>query len=127
MRSILAVVVALLALPVAAKAQDGVLRHAEQVYVVAAAADWTTTIAALDAGGTERNPVDRLFGSSPNAVRASMVLVDVAGEAAWTRWVGVRHPRLAAVGLYAMASVRVWAAAHNLRTIAWQRQSGVVR
>lgn len=101
--------------PSALHAQD--LRTATTVFAIAAAADTLTTHYGVMHGAlVEANPA-----LSPIHDVAAMTAVaagaDVLGAMAWRRLVGRKHPRIAAVGLYAVAGVRVYLAAKGLRYI----------
>lgn len=67
---------------------------------------------------SERNPLVSGLDRHPIALTAAIASIDVTGAWAWKRYVGRKHPRLAAVGFYAAAGLRTWFAIHNIRNIA---------
>jgi len=102
----------ILGLLIAAPAHAQSLKTATYVFTASAAADWATTYAFLDRrAATEGNPLLQWTHNDPAATVAAGVAIDVAGLYVWRRFVGRKHPRLAAVGLYATAALRgVWVA-----------------
>ncbi|MCX6543790.1 MAG: hypothetical protein NTV05_05180 [Acidobacteria bacterium] len=109
-----AAIAALLVLLVVAPASAQSLRRATATYAHGVALDYATTYQALGRGARETNPVVNWI---PN--RSAMLAVGAAGDAAgaylWVKVVGKKHRRLAAIGLYVAAGVRVWLAVHNDR------------
>jgi len=84
------------------------------VFMTAAAADWATTYR-VGSAGVESNPL--LHWTEPNQELLITVAVatDLAGLYAWNRLVGRKHPKIAAVGLYAMSGMRFWLAYRNYK------------
>jgi len=100
------VVVLLLGLFVS-RADAQSLRTATYVFSSAAAADWTMTYQFLDRKATvEGNPLLQWTHNDPAATVAAGAAMDVAAVYAWRRFVGRKHPKIAAVGLYATAALR---------------------
>lgn len=105
-----------LLVPSAVCGQD--LRTATTVFAVAAASDWTATYHGISSGAfNEGNPTVAWAQGRPALMVAAGVAEDVALALAWRRLVGRRHPRVAAVGLYAAAGFRVYLAAKGVRYI----------
>jgi hypothetical protein len=103
--------------PLLAHAQDTNLRRAIAFYAVASAADTATTGYGLYArdGISETGVVYR--GLPEPAVVPAMVAVDVASIWAVQRFLGKKHPKIATVALYAMGSVRLFAAGRNVAVL----------
>lgn len=111
----LALLALVLACPAASSAQS--LRVPTIAASVAAAADWTTTYHALQHPTIrETNPLLQPW-SQPASIVTAGVLMDVAGVTAWRRVVGPKHPRVVAVGLWAMAGFRSYLAVQNVRHV----------
>jgi hypothetical protein len=113
------ILLALLLMPDLASAQEAPsLRRATIAASVAAAADWASTYHALSSQPDhlrERNPFLRPFQAQPGPMVVLGAAMDVGGLAAWNLTVGRTHPKLATVGLYAMAGLRTYWAVRNLR------------
>ena len=91
-------------------------------FMAAAAADWTTTGIALSRPGVhESNPLLGFTGSRPTTTVSALIIGDVAGAWAITRYVAPRKPRLARVMLYSFAAARASMAIHNARVLSAQR------
>jgi len=91
----------------------GNLKVPNSVFLGAAAADWVSTYQFLQRGARETNPMLSGLQSQPALMIATGAAIDVASLWAWNRYVGKKHPRLAAVGLYTAAALRVWVASRN--------------
>lgn len=94
------------------------LRLPTLVFAGAAAADWTTTYRNLSPGptwdrGQEWNPLLSPLHNRPVPTVLAGAALDVVGVWAWDRFVGRKHPKLAAIGLYAGAGLRIWLASRN--------------
>jgi len=96
-----------------ARAQS--LTPATTAFAAAAAADWATTYRNLASPykPTELNPLLRFTHSKPVPTVLAGAAMDVAGVLAWQKLVGKRHPKLARIGLYAAAGLRVGMAVRN--------------
>ena len=109
---------ALGSLPAAAQDAAPSLKIPTIVFAGAAAADWTTTYAALASG--EFRECDPLLTFTKNRPVPTVVFgaaLDVAAVWAWRRAVGRRHPKLAALGLYVAAGLQASIAARNLHRV----------
>lgn len=83
------------------------------IFAGASAADWATTYRNLSPYGHESNPLLLVFHDRPAPTVLAGAALDGVGAWAWDRYVGRRHPKLAAVGLYAASGFRVFIAARN--------------
>jgi hypothetical protein len=98
------------------------------IYLGAASADVATTICCQHAGCKEDNPL--VSWLKPQGTAVMLVVgeaADLTGLWARNRFVGRKHPRLAKVGLYVVAGVRVAVAARNFREGRAQRRSNALR
>lgn len=85
------------------------------VFMSAAVSDMASTYVTNRWGGLhEQNPTLNWLQPHPLAMVALGAAMDVAGVRAWNHFVGTKHPRLAAAGLYAGAAFRTFLAARNL-------------
>ena len=92
------------------------LRIPTTVASVAAAADWASTYHAMtNYHVRETNIFLQPFQKSPGKLVVVGAAIDVATFTAWNKWVGPRHPRVAATGMWAMAGFRAYLVLHNLR------------
>jgi hypothetical protein len=92
------------------------LRLPTTLFATAATADWATTYHGIKHYRLrETNPLLRRFEQTP----AKMVLIGAAIDAgavvAWNHYVGRKHPRMAAAGLWTMTAFRAYLAIHNMR------------
>ena len=64
-----------------------------------------------------KKPQDGMNLALAVALFVSPWVMGFAGEfmAAWNAWVGPRHPKVAAAGMWAMAGFRAYLVVHNLR------------
>lgn len=108
-----ACVALLLLLTSASGASAQTLKLPNSIFAAAATADWVSTYQFIQRGANETNPLINRMQTKPALMIASGAAIDVAGLWAWNRYVGEKHPRLAAVGLYAAAGFRIWLAARN--------------
>ena len=83
------------------------------VFAGAAGTDWVTTYRNVTRGGSEANPLLSPLRSKPKGMVALGAGMDIAGVLAWNHFIGRRHPRLAAVGLYVAAAARAYIAYRN--------------
>ena len=82
----------------------------------AAAADWASTYHALkNYQLREVNPLLRPWEESPGKLITAGAVMDGVAFSAWNMTMGKRHPKIAAVGLWAMAGFRTYLAIHNMR------------
>lgn len=103
-----------LLVPASAGAQESPLTTASRVaFTAGAVADWTSTYAMLKSGNHELNPTLRIAHDRPAATVALGAAIDVVGVVAWQRFVGRRHPKLAASGLFVASAFRFYLASHN--------------
>jgi hypothetical protein len=112
----------LLASAATASAQDGTdqpsLRLPTAVFAGAAAADWIATYDGLSHRSfTEGDVFVRRLQWRPAAMVAAGAGIDAAALFAWNRFVGRRHPRLAAAGLYFEAAFRTYLCVKGVRLI----------
>lgn len=92
------------------------LKAATYTFAVTAAADWTMTGVGLSKGAmTEGNPSLRWAHDNPVAVVAAGAAMDVAGVWTLHKWVAPKHPKIAAIVLYAQAATRVYFASKGVR------------
>jgi len=113
-----AAVVVVCLLPGMASAQDASprLKLPTLVASAAAAADWASTYHALKYYQVrETNPLLQSWQQEPGKLITVGAAIDAATFSAWNLTMGPRHPRLAAVGLWAMAGFRAYLAINNLR------------
>jgi hypothetical protein len=110
------ITIAALLVLVARPAQAQRLTIASTVFVTAASADWISTVAALHAGGVERNP-SLAWAGSPTRIVLVGASQDALGLWAATKWFGPHHPRLLAVALYASSAYRFAIVHHNTQSI----------
>ena len=97
-------------------AQDRSLRAATIAAGAAAAADWASTYHALkNYQMREMNPLLRPIDHAPGAMVTVGALIDVGGIAAWNLTVGKKHPKLAAIGLWATTGFRTYLAFRNFQ------------
>lgn len=94
------------------------LRLPTTMFAVAATADWASTYHGVKHYRLrETNPVLRRYDRTP----AKMVLIGAAIDAgsvvAWNHFVGRKHPRVAAAGLWTMTAFRAYLALHNIRNV----------
>lgn len=83
---------------------------------VAAAADWASTYHAMtNYHVRETNILLQPFQRSPGKLVLVGAAIDAATFTAWNTWVGPRHPKVAAAGMWAMAGFRAYLVVHNLR------------
>ena len=113
--------VAALALPGAAEAQDRSdqrLKLPTVAFGAAALADWATTYHALkNYQVRESNPVLRPLDHEPFRMVGLGAAIDVGLASSWNLVVGRDHPRVAAAGLWAMTAFRAYLAFHNMQNI----------
>lgn len=115
------IALALMLLVGAASASAQSLKVPTAVFAGAAAADWTSTYRNLrGVDGREANPTiavchgsERHGTCGPLTTVVLGAAIDAAGVVAWNRIVGRRHPKLAAVGLYAASAFRGYLAYRN--------------
>jgi hypothetical protein len=82
----------------------------------AAAADWATTYHALkNYQVREVNPLLRPWQETPGKLVTAGAVMDTVAFSAWNVTMGRRHPKIAAVGMWAMAGFRTYLAIHNMR------------
>ncbi len=106
-----------LLLPLTVHAQDAPsLKVPMTVFAASAAADWSSTAYCVSSPYChEANPM--FAWAQPHGVPAMIALgasFDVATGLLFKR-IGVHHPKLAAIGLYANAAARIAFATHNAR------------
>jgi hypothetical protein len=89
------------------------LRRATAVYAIAGALDVASTAAFVLRGGHEGNPLLAPMQDKPALMLTVGVATSVTGVWAWNRFVGRKHPKIAAIGLYAAAGVHAFLAARN--------------
>jgi hypothetical protein len=83
---------------------------------VAAAADWASTYHAMNNYHVrETNILLQPFQKSPGKLVLVGAAIDAATFTAWNTWVGPRHPKVAAAGMWAMAGFRAYLVFHNIR------------
>jgi hypothetical protein len=83
---------------------------------VAAAADWASTYHAMtNYHVRETNLLLQPFQKSPGKLVLVGAAIDAATFTAWNTWVGPRHPKVAAAGMWAMAGFRAYLVVHNIR------------
>ena len=86
------------------------------VYASVAGADITTSLLCRPPGCHESNPLIAWMEPQGQAtMHITAAAMDAAGVWAWNRYVGRRHPKLAKVGLYVVAAVRVGVAVRNVK------------
>lgn len=90
------------------------------IFAGAAAADWASTYRNLAPYGHEANPLLQPFHDQPVPTVIAGAALDVAAVWTWNRFIGRRHPKMAALGLYAAAGFRVWMAARNVQR--WEQR-----
>ena len=82
----------------------------------AAAADWATTYHVLsNYHAREMNPLLRRWEDTPGQLVTAGAIMDGVAFSTWNLTMGRRHPKIAAVGLWAMAGFRTYLAIHNMR------------
>ena len=75
------------------------------VFAATAASDWATTYHGISHGYfAEGNSLINRWQDHPAAMVAAGSAMDVASVMVWNRFVGRRHPKIAAVGLYAASA-----------------------
>lgn len=117
-RTAIAALLILCASPIPALAQETApdLRLPTIVASAAAAADWATTYHALkNYQLREVNPLLRPWQETPGKLVTAGAVMDAVAFSAWNVTMGRRHPKIAAVGLWAMAGFRAYLAIHNMR------------
>jgi hypothetical protein len=83
---------------------------------IAAAADWATTYHAMtNYHIRETNVLLQPWQKSPGQLVAVGAAIDAATFTAWNLWMGPRHPKVAAAGMWAVAGFRSYLVFHNLR------------
>ncbi len=106
-------ITALILIPTSARAQS--LALPTSVFASAATADWASTYRAVTRYHLhEDNPLINRLADRPALMITAGAALDVAGTAAWLRYVGRRHPRIVAAGLYVAAAGRFYLAARNV-------------
>jgi hypothetical protein len=99
------------------------LRLPTAMYLASASADVATTVYCQSAGCREDNPmVNWLEPRGTTIMLVAGESADLAGLWAWNRFIGRKHPKLAAIGLYAASGVRFAIAARNVREGRQQRR-----
>ncbi len=102
--------------PCAAQDMPRPLRLATIAASTAAAADWASTYHNLAHYHTrEDNPLLRPLDGRPATMVAVGAAIDAGAITAWNLTIGKKHPKLAAVGLWAMVGFRSYLVVHNLR------------
>jgi hypothetical protein len=102
--------------PGLAQEQSANLRLPTIAATAAAAADWASTYHALkNYQLREVNPLLRPWEESPGKLITAGAVMDGVAFSAWNMTMGKRHPKIAAVGLWAMAGFRTYLAIHNMR------------
>jgi hypothetical protein len=92
------------------------LRIPTTVASIAAAADWASTYHAMSNYHVrETNILLQPFQKSPGKLVVVGAAIDVATFTAWNKFIGPRHPRAAAAGMWAMAGFRAYLVVHNIR------------
>lgn len=92
------------------------LRVPTTIASFAAAADWASTYHAMtNYHVRETNFLLQPFQKSPGKLVLVGAAIDAATFTAWNTWVGPRHPKVAAAGMWAMAGFRAYLVVHNLR------------
>jgi hypothetical protein len=110
------IVCALPAPGLAQERQPASLRVPTIAAAVAAAADWASTYHALSNYQVrEVNPLLRPWQDTPGKLVVAGAVMDGVAFGAWNMTMGKRHPRIAAVGMWAMAGFRTYLAIHNVR------------
>ncbi len=105
--------IALILIPTSARAQS--LRLPTAVFASAAAADWASTYRAISRYHLhEDNPLINRLADRPTLMITAGAALDTVGAAAWLHYVGRRHSRIAAAGLYVAAAGRFYLAARNV-------------
>ena len=98
------------------------------IFASAAAADWATTYHGVSSGKfAEGNPTIRQWQDHPAGMVAAGAAMDVGSVLLWRRLVGRRHRKIAAAGLYAVATFRMYLTAKGVSLIASQPSSGTSR
>jgi len=96
--------------------ESSALRRATVVYAIAGSLDVASTAAfLLRSGGHEGNPLLAPLQKKPVLMLATGVATSAASVWAWNRFVGRKHPKLAAVGLYAASAAHVFLATNNYK------------
>lgn len=85
------------------------------VFGVAAAGDWTATGYNITHGGAEGNRWLKPLADRPALMITAGAAIDVAGAVVWSQLVGRHHPKIAAIGFYALAAYRSWLIVRNMR------------
>jgi hypothetical protein len=115
MRGCLLVALVLITAPASAQS----LKLPTIVYAVAGGTDAASTAYCLNAHPHCHESMPHLRWLEPRggaaAVTAGSLAFDVASIWAWNRYVGRKHPKIAAIGLYAWSAVRLSLAVHNVR------------
>jgi hypothetical protein len=112
MRIIAAVI--LLTVASAAQAQESSsLKRATAVYAAAGTLDVLSTAAFVLRGGHEGNPILSPLQDKPVVMLTVGVAGATGGVWAWNRYVGRKHPKIAAAGLYVAAGAHLYLAARN--------------
>ena len=92
------------------------LRIPTTIASVAAAADWASTYHAMSNYHVrETNIFLQPFQKSPGKLVLVGAAIDAASFTAWNKMIGPRYPRVAASGMWAMASFRAFLVVHNMR------------
>ena len=91
------------------------LRLATAVYAIAGALDVASTAAFVLRGGHEGNPLLAPLQKQPALMLAAGVATSVTSVWAWNHFVGRKHPKLAAAGLYAASAAHVFLVANNYK------------
>ncbi len=119
MRGFLVAGLLLVATPVSAQ-----FRTAAYVFAGTAAADWTMTSYGINKGRVhEANPALQWARNEPWKIVAAGAAGDAAGVWALNRYVAPKHPKIAAVTLYAQAALRVYFVSRGIQII---QQTGSV-
>jgi hypothetical protein len=106
-RSSRAIVTLLCLLGAGAPASAQSLKVPTIVFAGAALADWSTTHYNLSHGHHEANPMLWWLNDKPGPTVVIGASIDVAGVWLVNRYLGRRHPKLTAIGLYLSAGVRL--------------------
>ena len=107
------------------------LKIPTMVFAAAAAGDWASTYHGVShLQFFEGDPLINRWQNHPALMVAAGTALDVGSVMIWNRYVGRRHPKLAALGLYVAASFRTYLCLKGIRIIegadvtspAWNRR-----
>jgi hypothetical protein len=112
-KSIRTIVTLLCLLGVSAGASAQSVKVPTIVFAGAALADWSTTHYNLSQGNHEANPMLVWLNDKPGPTVIVGASVDVVGVWLVNRYLGRKHPKLTAIGLYLSAGFRVALSINN--------------